>query len=186
MFNLTTFIEHFSYLGIFILLALGGVGLPFPEDTTLLLGGFLIAHGIIKPARTFLVMYPTLLMTDFFLYWVGKKYGNRVVEHRRFQKIMSPAVLSKLEGKFKKWGMLVVFFGRHFLGLRAQVFLVAGVMRMSAVKFLLADAASAIITLALMVGIGYLGGNSIQELKRDITRIEHIAIVVFMVLYILA
>ena len=182
MFNLTAFTEHFSYLGIFVLLALGGVGLPFPEDTTLLLGGFLIAHGVIKPVRTFLVMYPTLLMTDFFLYWVGKKYGKWVIEHRRFQRIISPAALSNLEDKFKKRGILVVFFGRHFLGLRAQIFLVAGVMRMSAIKFLLADAVSAIITLALMVGMGYLGGNSVQVLKRDVSRIEHIAIVVFMVI----
>jgi membrane protein DedA with SNARE-associated domain len=47
---------------------------------------------------------------------------------------------------------------------RAQVFLAAGVMRMPAIKFLMADAASAILTVTLMVGIGYLCGNSIEAL----------------------
>ncbi|HUT84239.1 MAG TPA: DedA family protein [Thermodesulfobacteriota bacterium] len=183
MFDITAFTEHFPYIGIFVLLALGGVGLPFPEDTTLLLGGFLIAHGVIKPVRTFMVMYPTLLMTDFFLYWVGKKYGKKVVEHRIFQRIISPAALSNLEDKFKKRGILVVFFGRHFLGLRAQIFLVAGVMRMPAIKFLLTDAASAMVTLTFMVGIGYIGGNSIKVLKKDVTRIEHIVILFLVVLF---
>jgi membrane protein DedA with SNARE-associated domain len=33
-----------------------------------------------------------------------------------------------------------------------------------------------------MGGIGYIGGNSVQILKKDLTRIEHIAIVALMVL----
>jgi membrane protein DedA with SNARE-associated domain len=123
-----------------------------------------------------------LLITDFSLYLVGKKYGRSVVEHKRFRKIISPDRLFKLEEKFKKWGTMVVFFGRHILGLRAQIFLVAGVMRMSATKFLVADAISALFSIALWGGIGYLGGNSIQVLKKDVTRIEHIAVVVLVLL----
>jgi membrane protein DedA with SNARE-associated domain len=182
MLESTTFINHFPYLGIFLLLILGGMGLPFPEDTTLILSGFLIAHGVIKPVPAFLVIYPGLLMTDFFLYLVGKKYGRMVVEHKRFRRIIASDRLSKLEEKFKRWGIFVVFFGRHLLGVRAQVFLAAGVMRMPAIKFLMADAASAILTVTLMVGIGYLGGNSIEVLKKDMTRIEHIAVVLLVIL----
>lgn len=184
MFEISTLTEHFPYLGIFALLILGGIGLPFPEDTTLILSGFLVAQEVIKPFQTFLVVYFGLLTTDFFLYWVGKKYGRRVVEHKRFYKIISPEKLLNLEKKFKKWGIWVVFFGRHLLGLRAQIFIGAGVMRMSAIKFLMADAATALFTIALMGGIGYLGGNSIQVLKKDIKRIEHIAIMVLMILLV--
>lgn len=184
MFEISTLTEHFPYLGIFALLILGGIGLPFPEDTTLILSGFLVAQEVIKPFQTFLVVYFGLLTTDFFLYWVGKKYGRRVVEHKRFYKIISPEKLLNLKKKFKKWGIWVVFFGRHLLGLRAQIFIGAGVMRMSAIKFLMADAATALFTIALMGGIGYLGGNSIQVLKKDITRIEHIAIMVLMILLV--
>ena len=90
--------------------------------------------------------------------------------------------LSKLEEKFKKWGTYVVFFGRHIVGLRAQIFLVAGVMRMSTIKFLMADAISALFTIGLWGGVGYLGGNSIQALKKDIMRIGHMAIVAFVIL----
>jgi membrane protein DedA with SNARE-associated domain len=54
---------------------------------------------------------------------------------------------------------------------------------MSAIKFLIADATTALLTIALMGGIGYAGGNSIQILRKDLTRIEHIAIVVLMILF---
>jgi membrane protein DedA with SNARE-associated domain len=182
VFEITTFIDHFPYLGIFILLILGGVGLPFPEDATLILSGFLAAHEIIKPLPGFLVIYAGLLVSDYFLYWVGKRYGRRVVEHKNFQKLISSERLLALEEKFKKWGVLVVLFGRHLLGLRAQIFLAAGVMGMHPVKFLIADAGTALFTIALMGGLGYVGGNSIQVLKKDLTRIEHIAILAIVVL----
>ena len=84
MFEATTLVEHFPYIGVFILLILGGVGLPFPEDATLLLSGFLVSQNVIKPFQTFLVVYLGLLISDFFLYWIGKKYGRMLVLHKKF------------------------------------------------------------------------------------------------------
>lgn len=182
MLDSTAFVNHFPYLGIFVLLILGEIGFPFPEDATLILSGVLTAHGVTKPLPAFSVLYLGLLITDFSLYLVGKKYGRSIVEHKRFHKIVSADRLSKLEEKFKKWGGLVIFLGRHVWGLRAQIFLVAGVMKMSAIKFLMADGIAAFFTIALWGGIGYLGGNSLQVLKKDVTRIEHIGVVVVVIL----
>jgi len=183
MLEATTLVEHSPYIGIFILLILGEIGLPFPEDATLILSGFLIAQKVTKPLPTVIVVYCGLLLTDFSLYWVGKKYGRKVIEHRRFRRILSAERLLTLEEKFKKWGIYVVFVGRHFLGIRAQIFLAAGVMRMSTLKFIMADAASAILTMTLMVGIGFLGGNSIEILQKDLKRIEHIGILILVILF---
>jgi membrane protein DedA with SNARE-associated domain len=183
MLEASTLVEHFPYLGIFLLLILGGIGLPFPEDATLILTGFLVAQNVIKPVQAFLPVYSGLLISDFLLYWVGKKYGRMLLLHKRFQKIISSEQLAGLEEKFKRRGVWVVLIGRHFLGLRAQIFLVAGVMRMSAIKFLLADGATSLFTIGLMGGIGYAGGNSVEILKKNVKRIEHIAILIFAILF---
>jgi membrane protein DedA with SNARE-associated domain len=183
MLEATTLVEHFPYVGIFILLILGEIGLPFPEDATLILSGFLMVQKVSKPLPTLMVVYCGLLLTDFSLYWVGKKYGRKVIEHRRFRRILSAERLLTLEEKFKKWGIYVVFVGRHFLGIRAQIFLAAGVMRMSTLRFIMADATSAILTMTLMVGIGFLGGNSIEILQKDVKRIEHIGILILAILF---
>jgi membrane protein DedA with SNARE-associated domain len=45
-----------------------------------------------------------------------------------------------------------------------------------------ADAATSLLTVAFMGGVGYWGGNSVQILKKDLTRIEHIAMGVLMIL----
>jgi len=182
MSDTSALVEHFPYFGVFLLLILGGIGLPFPEDATLILAGFLVAQDVIKPVQAFLAIYCGLLISDFFLYWVGKKYGRILVSHKRFQKIISPEQLEKIEEKFKRRGVWVVLIGRHFLGLRAQIFLVAGVMRMSVIKFLLADGATSLFTIALMCGIGYAGGNSVEILRKNVKRVEHIAILILAIM----
>jgi len=181
MTEFSAFIEHVPYLGLFLLLILGGIGFPFPEDTTLIFCGFLISTHVIKPVPALLVVYTGLLAADLFLYFVGKKYGRMIVTHKRFSKIIPPERLSGLEDRFNKKGILVILIGRHLIGLRAQIFLAAGALRMSALKFLIADGISAIFTMAVMIGAGYVGGNSLQVIKRDITRIEHIGILLVII-----
>ncbi|OPY81649.1 MAG: SNARE associated Golgi protein [Syntrophorhabdus sp. PtaU1.Bin153] len=176
------FIEHFTYIGIFCLLILGGLGLPFPEDGVLITSGLLIAHGVIKLAPAVLIIYPSLLIADFLLYSIGRKYGRMTVEHKRFSKIVSPVAFSILEQKFARWGALMVFFGRHFVGFRVPIFLISGVLRIPRTKFLIADGLSAIITVCVTLGLGYVGGNALMVLKKDITRVNHILILLLIIL----
>jgi membrane protein DedA with SNARE-associated domain len=61
---------------------------------------------------------------------------------------------------------------------RAQIFLAAGVIRMPYKRFLIADGTSALLAVALWAGLGFVGGNSIQMLRRNIVTIEQIAMVV--------
>jgi membrane protein DedA with SNARE-associated domain len=181
--DLSAIMEQGPYLGLLLLLILGGVGFPFPEDVTLILCGFLISTHVVNPVYALLVVYAGLLAADFSLYLVGRKYGRMIVCHRRFHKIISPERLLILEDKFNKRGLLFILFGRQLIGLRAQIFLAAGVMRMSAIKFLITDAISFQFTIALMVGAGYIGGQNLQVIKKHITRIEHIGILLVIILF---
>ena len=184
MFQVSSIVEHFPYVGLLLLLFLGEIGLPFPEDATLLLSGFLIAHRVTKLVPTLLVVYGGLLVTDFSLYLIGKKYGRRLFEHKTFQKLLTPDRFKRIEEKFKQWGIWVILLGRHIFGLRAQIFLAAGVVRISPLKFLLADGLSAMVTMILMMGIGYVGGNSVQVLQKDISRVEHFVFLAFVLLVV--
>lgn len=170
-------IDNFPYVSLFVLLILGGIGLPFPEDATLILGGFLVSTGETELLPTVIVLYTGLLSADFFLYSMGRKYGRKIVTHKRFHRILSPEKFQKLENQFIKRGSLIILLGRHLIGLRAQIFIVAGVMHMSKLRFIIADAIASIFTLGLMVGAGYIGGNSLQIIGRDIKRIEHFAVI---------
>ncbi len=55
-------------------------------------------------------------------------------------------------------------------------------MRMSRKKFLIVDGISALLTIALWGGLGYIGANSVEVLKRDIAHIEQIIVVILAIL----
>jgi len=186
MFEPLSFVEHFSYLGLFVLLILGTLGFPFPEDSILILNGFLVARYVVDPLAASFVVYAGLLLTDYSLYWVGRMYGRGVIETTRFRKIMTPERLSKLEIEFQRWGGLVVFFGRLLLGLRAQVFLTAGILRMSRIKFLTFDGLSAAIMLVFWGVVGFYGNHGIQVVQAKVKRIEHVVIIILVLVITVA
>jgi len=186
MFEPLSFVEHFSYLGLFVLLILGTLGFPFPEDSILILNGFLVARHVVDLLASSFVVYAGLLMTDYSLYWVGRTYGRGIVEITRFRKIMTPERFSRLEVEFQRWGGFVVFFGRLLLGLRAQVFLTAGILRMSRIKFLIFDGLSASVMLVFWGAVGFYGNHGIQVVQAKVKRIEHVVIIILVLVIVAA
>ena len=177
--DIPTLIEHFHYLGLFLLLVLGGVGFPFPEGIILMLCGFLLSQEIIRPLYALVVVFVGMLTGDLLIFHLGRRYGRKIVTLKRFRRILSPQRLSSLENAFDRRKVLYILFGRY---LGSFVFLVAGIRRLSYLRFLALDVVSSILSIGLLVGAGYLGGKSIQALTRDITRIEHAGIVLAVVL----
>lgn len=172
MFHFPGIVDSFPALGLFVLLLLGVVGFPFPEDAILLTGGFLIARGSARPALILISVYSGLLLTDFLLYSVGRKYGRMVITHRRFSRLLSSERLSRMERAFNRKGVLVILLGRQILGIRSQVLLSAGVMKMPSRRFFFSDAVSAMVTITLIGGAGYLGGHNLEALRRHISGIS--------------
>jgi len=171
-------ISHLHYLGLFVLLIAGGVGLPFPEDATLILCGVLISAGDVKFLPAILTVYAGLLCGDTILYHFGKKFGRKVVTHKWFHRVLPPEKLEKVEKRYIKHSVLTILIGRHVAGFRAQLFLVSGILRMDYWKFILTDAVSAIFTMALMVGIGYKGGEELPAIREHIRVVGHVVLIV--------
>ncbi len=168
-----SFIQHFHYVGLFGLLILGGLGFPFPEDVTFALAGLLLSHKVIRPVPAFIAVYTGVLVADLILYAIGRKYGPRVAALKPFAGMFTPERFARLEEKFLRKGTPYILFGRHVPGLRVQLFLVAGVMRMSAVRFILADAFSALFSVTIWGGIGYLFGYKFLALRHRFVAFEH-------------
>ena len=179
--SLSTIFGHFPYLGLFLLLIIGGIGFPFPEGGTLILCGLLISTNVIKPIYTLVIAYSGVLIGDFLFYSFGRKYGRMIVTHRMFRKILSPKRLEMLEANFNKWGMLFIFFGGRLIG---EIFLVAGILKMPRWEFIIIDALSSLLTIVFWIGLGFIGGHTLQIIREDIARIEHILIYFVLVIAI--
>ncbi len=167
-------ISQFSYVGLFILLILGGLGIPFfPEDLILISCGMLISFEIIEPFPATVIAYLGLVISDSMLYYAGRKFGRKIITNSRFERIISPSKFLLLERKFKKHSTLIMLAGRLLVGFRAQVFLLAGMTKVSFIKFFLIDAVGSAIVLIIMVSAGYLGGIFLESVKKGILYMEY-------------
>ena len=160
--ELSGIVMQFPYAGLFLMPLLGCIGFPFPEDAVLLSCGFLISQRIIMPLPAFLVVYTAVMISDFFIYSLGKKYGRAVITHRRSRRLLPPEKLHFLESRFRKFGVLTFVIGRQIIGVRAQTILAAGVLDMPLRTFLLTDACAAFLTVLLLVSLGYMGIASLM------------------------
>jgi len=179
MSGISGIVEHFHYFGIFIILILGELGFPFPEGVTLMGCGFLISTNVVRPLPALFIVFPGILIGDFLSYYFGKKYGRTIVAHKRLHKIISPERLSMIEARFNKRGILFILIGGRLI---SGIFIVAGILKMPFSKLMVIDTISSLFAVAIWVGIGYIGGNSLQVIKKDITRIEHIGILFVIIL----
>ncbi|NWF98434.1 MAG: VTT domain-containing protein [Nitrospirae bacterium] len=180
---LSSITGHFPYLGLFILLLLGGIGFPFPEGVTLILCGLLISSKVIQPVYALVIVYSGVLIGDYLFYSFGRKYGRMIIKLRGFRKVLPPHRLEMLENKFNKYGILFILIGGRLIG---EIFLVAGILKMPRIKFLVIDLLSSLLTVIVWVGVGYVGGHTLQIIKKDILRIEHITVffIVSIVIYL--
>lgn len=178
-------IAKFSYLGLFVLLILGGLGVPFfPEDLILISCGMLISFKIIDPILGVSLSYLGLVISDSLLYYAGRRFGRRIVTNRRFEKIVSPHKFLLLERKFVKHSILIMLAGRLLLGFRTQVFLLAGITKVPFIKFFLIDAFGSAIVLTIMVSAGYFGGRFLENVKKGMLYMEY-ALVFLVILAII-
>lgn len=97
------------------------------------------------------------ILGDWLSYWLGYRYQHAIA--RAWPLSRHPDLLPRGARVFHRWGVLGVFFGRFLGPLRAAVPLVAGICRMPALPFQLANVASGMIWAAGILLPGTVGGR---------------------------
>jgi len=169
---LVNYSEHFIYAGLFLILFFSGLGLPIPEEVTLLTGGFLIHLGFIRFYPTFAVVFIGVLSGDLALYSIGRKWGHGVITHRHLRKIFSEPRLERARQFFRDHGSKTIFIARFISVFRVAAFLAAGTIGMKPSKFLSLDFLAALIAVPLLLGLGFYFGAKISWLSEVFTRID--------------
>ncbi len=162
-------ILYFPYLGILLLLLLGGIGLPFPEDLTLVLAGQIALSENLNLPILILICYGGVISADLFLFHVGKKYGRAVITRRFVRRIYTPRRRVQVKKGFHKMGDWIVFVARFIGGFRVPVFIMAGVLKMSYPRFILLDFCAAILSVPLFVLGSYYLGQKFREWTHGFT-----------------
>jgi membrane protein DedA with SNARE-associated domain len=156
------YIEHFTYLGLFVILLLCGMGLPMPEDIALLAGGFLVHRGVIRYPITLAVALLGVVAGDNSLFFLGRRFGTGLVRYFGLNRPSSKAQIDRIRAFMRRHGHRAIFYARFLAGLRALIYLTAGSFGVTPLRFLAYDLLGAIISVPIVVSIGYLFGGQLE------------------------
>ena len=109
---------------------------------------------------------------DILLYWVGRRYGERVLEHPVLRRFVDRARLEQAQAAYRRRGAWIVLLARNVIGLRAAAFISAGVVRLPFSKYLLADAVAIGYGVPLNFAIAYVFTAHLRAIIAEVHRIE--------------
>jgi len=169
---LQEFVDYFTYLGVFAVLVLGSLGVPIPEEMPIITAAVLSHEGIVRWWLALPLCMLGVLSGDLVLYWVGRHWGEQVLNWRVVRLVLSPAREQWLKAAYRRHTLKTVVTARHVMGLRAAAFLTAGIARVSFWKFVVADAGAAVVGVPLGFGLAYFFTDQITAIMADVHRAE--------------
>ncbi len=179
--NAEAILGNSLYIGMAALLLGASLGLPLPEDLPLLLGGCFCRLGYGNVFYVTAIGLAGVLFGDIFFYVLSRKYGMAILERRPFRLLLTRTHVAQMRLIFRRWGHIIIFFGRFFVGIRSLMCITAGICKVPAWKFILIDVSGAMVTVPLLVGLGWLFSDSISKLAKGVLAFEQIVAAVVVV-----
>ena len=175
---ISAYIEHFTYLGLFAVLMLCGMGMPIPEDVVLLTGGYLVHRGITRYPITLAVSLFGVVAGDNSLFFMGRHFGSGLVRYFSLGRPGRKSQIERIEGFMQRHGHRAIFYARFLAGLRALVYLSAGSFGVRPTVFLLYDLLGALISVPIVVTLGYVFGKQLELLVKYLGGFERLIMIV--------
>ena len=151
-------LQHYGYLGVFFILVLEMVGIPFPAETTLTISGFEMTKGAFELAPLLLVAAAGNIVGSSIAYWIGRLLGRPVIV--RFGKYVgiTDERLDKANHLFHRHQSWIVIIGKFIAGIRVLIPYLAGINKMNFVVFSIYNAISALAWAITFIVLGrYIG-----------------------------
>jgi membrane protein DedA with SNARE-associated domain len=155
------------------LLLLCGLGLPIPEDISLIAGGYLAHLGTVDLHRIFLVCFVAVLGGDSLAFGLGRGFGTKLLASRFTHRYFTPRRQRRVRAYFRTYGSKVVFVARFLPGLRFSIFLSAGMLHVKPHVFLVYDAMAALLSVPVLVYSAWYFGDQIDSVIKWSRRSEY-------------
>jgi membrane protein DedA with SNARE-associated domain len=171
--TLVGFFGEYGYIAVFACLILCGLGVPVPEDITLVSGGVISGLALANPHIMCAIGLAGVLAGDSTMFLAGRIFGYRVQRLKFFRKVVSPQRFSQIQKKFKKHGLGLLFVARFLPGLRSPIYLVAGMShRISYITFIVMDGLAALISVPVWIYMGYFFADNLDILMEYVHDVQ--------------
>lgn len=170
-------IGHWGYPAIFGIVLAGTAGVPVPEESVLVAGGYLAWRGVLRLPLVIAVGIVSAAVGDNLGYWIGRRYGRGMIDRYGRHVLITAERLDRAQRFVARHGASAVFVARFLPGLRAWVGPIAGMVGMRYLPFCVANAlgAACFAPLAVLAGyaVGYGLGDRLERLRGALGGFEH-------------
>lgn len=182
MSDLHQFVGHWGYTAIFVVVVLGNVGLPVPEETILALAGYLVWRGKLRLELVLVVGVVSAVVGDNLGYWLGRRYGQTALPRYARWVLGHPERLGGMQAFVARRGALAVFVARFVPGIRFTAGPLAGALGLRFAPFFIANVAGALLYVPVLVGAGYAVGFGfgayVERLRHLVGEMERVVLLV--------
>lgn len=169
------------YLMVIGMMLASAVGLPLPEEVTLLSLGLLtyigrhpelypppVIHGNpINPYVAAIIAFVAVVFSDFLIYSIGKYGGSKIKKSSWYKKHANRGAIEKIERWVAKYGIWSVAIFRFTPGIRFPGHMACGMLGLSPWKFVAVDFPVALISVPSQVLlVAFLGEHVIPLIQR--------------------
>ena len=137
--DLTQLLDHWGYVALFVVVVLGNVGVPLPEETVLALAGYLVWRGDMRLPVVLVVGVVSAVAGDNLGYWVGRRFGRSALPRYARWVLGHPERLATMADFIERRGPFAVFVARFIPGIRFMAGPLAGGLGMHFTRFFAAN-----------------------------------------------
>jgi membrane protein DedA with SNARE-associated domain/uncharacterized tellurite resistance protein B-like protein len=127
---------------------------PVPADTAVALGAFLSHRGVTSLPMVYAITLVSNVGGAAGVYFAARRYGRRLFASRAGRRLLSPAALAAVERVYLRFGVLGIFIGRFFPGVRAVVPPFAGLANLGAARAMIPIATASAIWYGVVALLG--------------------------------
>lgn len=171
------YLERETVVGVFVLLFVGAFGPSPPEESILLLAGYVVFQGLARFWPIVVSALVSAVLGDTCLYGIGRLLGGDLRKRPWLGKIFPPEKIEFVKARFRKYQFRAIVAGRYVYGLRPVLFFTSGASRMPLWKFLAADSLAALANALVWVFLGDRFGARIGDVLHWAERSETILLV---------
>lgn len=165
-----------AYIIVFSMLLAGAVGIPAPEDLTLIAAGILSSLSQVNTLLMGIICYIGILTGDLIIYRIGWLAGPALFRKKWFRKHISTHRLQVIRTNLHKNTVFTILVARHLFYIRTATFLMCGAVRISFSRFLIIDAFAALITTPVMMGIGYMFAHNYDQILYYLDKVKFVLV----------